>query len=311
MGTRPSTAAQREHVRLVVGPDERRAPLGGAVLRRSPTRRRSARRPRAGRRSRRASARARSCDDGHSAPRASVVDEGRAGQQQAGDGEREHAGAQRARSARRSAARCGGARGGAARRGSPMTPSMSACRRPRKPSASATAATAATAVSPAASPPRRISSSETNSGDGGRPASAPRLTPIAVAVGRLAASDARRGAVRGVGIDAQQRQRGVEAERLGERVAGDVDDDAGDRERGAEADPERDHAHVLEARVGQQALPRQRPPQERDGDDHARPGRTRGTARPRSRRPRRRRASPSRARRRAPRSAAAPRTAAR
>ena len=33
-----------------------------------------------------------------------------------------------------------------------------------------------------------------------------------------------------------------------------------------EADPERDHAHVLEARVGEQALPGQRPPEERHRD---------------------------------------------
>ena len=42
--------------------------------------------------------------------------------------------------------------------------------------------------------------------------------------------------------------------------------DAGERERAAEADPERDHAHVLEARVGEQPLPRLRPPEERDRD---------------------------------------------
>ena len=34
----------------------------------------------------------------------------------------------------------------------------------------------------------------------------------------------------------------------------------------AEADPERDHAHVLEARVGEQPLPGQRPPEERHRD---------------------------------------------
>ena len=63
---------------------------------------------------------------------------------------------------------------------------ISACSSPRNPSASATTATAATAASPAATPPSRISSSETNSGEGGRPASATRLTPIAAAVGPLA-----------------------------------------------------------------------------------------------------------------------------
>ena len=79
--------------------------------------------------------------------------------------------------------------------------------------------------------------------------------------------DARGRLARGLGVVAQQRQRRVEAERLGEPVAGDVDDHAGDRQRGAEADAERDDPHVLEARVGEQALPRQRPPEERDRDD--------------------------------------------
>ena len=64
----------------------------------------------------------------------------------------------------------------------------------------------------------------------------------------------------------EQRRRGVEAERLGDRVPDDVDDDAGDRERRREADAERDHAHVLEARVGEQPLPGERAPEERDGD---------------------------------------------
>ena len=49
-------------------------------------------------------------------------------------------------------------------------------------------------------------------------------------------------------------------------VGDDVDGDAGQRERRAEADPERDHAHVLEARVGEQPLPGQRAPEERHRD---------------------------------------------
>ena len=63
---------------------------------------------------------------------------------------------------------------------------------------------------------------------------------------------------------ADERRRGVEAERLRDRVGGDVDGDPGDRERRREADPERDHAHVLEARIREQALPGERPPQERN-----------------------------------------------
>ena len=113
-------------------------------------------------------------------------------------------------------------------------------------------------------PPARISNSLTNSGDGGRPGERAEREPRRPSVGSVRATPvtawprARR--------RAQERARGVEAERLCERVPGDVDDDAGERERGPEADPERDDAHVLEARVGEQPLPRQRSPQERDGD---------------------------------------------
>ena len=64
----------------------------------------------------------------------------------------------------------------------------------------------------------------------------------------------------------EQRRRRVEAERLRERVPDDVDGDACERERRAEADAERDDAHVLEARVGEQPLPGHRLPQERHGD---------------------------------------------
>ena len=78
---------------------------------------------------------------------------------------------------------------------------------------------------------------------------------------------ARRGGVCAArGSCAEQRRRGIEAERLRDRVPGDVHRDAGERERGSEADPERDHAHVLEAGVGEQALPGQRAPEERHGD---------------------------------------------
>ena len=47
-------------------------------------------------------------------------------------------------------------------------------------------------------------------------------------------------------------------------MGGDVDGDAGESERRGEADAEPDHAHVLQAGIREQALPRQRPPQERD-----------------------------------------------
>ena len=62
----------------------------------------------------------------------------------------------------------------------------------------------------------------------------------------------------------EQRRRSVEAERLRDAWRDDVDGDAGERERRPETDAERDHAHVLEARVGEQPLPRQRAPEKRD-----------------------------------------------
>ena len=82
----------------------------------------------------------------------------------------------------------------------------------------------------------------------------------------LRAADAARRVAGRARFVAEQRRRRVEAERLRERVPDDVDRDAGERERRAEADAERDHAHVLEARVGEQPLPGQRLPEERHGD---------------------------------------------
>src|SRR5205085_2742544 len=70
----------------------------------------------------------------------------------------------------------------------------------------------------------------------------------------------------GVLVEGEERRRSIEADRLGDRVPRDVHRDAGERERRAEPEPECDHAHVLEARVGKEPLPRQRPPEKRHGD---------------------------------------------
>ncbi len=67
-------------------------------------------------------------------------------------------------------------------------------------------------------------------------------------------------------IVAEQRRRSVEAERLRDRVRGDVQCHAGEGKRRAEPDAERDHTHVLEARVREQPLPRQVQPEERHRD---------------------------------------------
>ena len=138
---------------------------------------------------------------------------------------------------------------------------------PRKPSASRSAAACwRPRASRPAKPPARIRSSLRNSGEGGRPASVPSESPSrcrasgSVRAMPVTACPAARGSC------AEQRRRGVEAERFRERVPGDVDRDAGERERGREADPERDHAHVLEARVGEQPLPGERAPEERHRD---------------------------------------------
>ena len=83
---------------------------------------------------------------------------------------------------------------------------------------------------------------------------------------RVGARDAA-GGMRGRGrLHAEQRHGRVEAQRLRDGMAGDVHDDPDERERVAEADAERDHAHVLEARVGQEALPGERAPEERHRD---------------------------------------------
>src|SRR5581483_1805728 len=71
----------------------------------------------------------------------------------------------------------------------PASVSISACARPRKPSASSSADAPAAQGRPAAKPPATISTSLAKSGDGGRPASAPSETPIAVpSIGSLRAT---------------------------------------------------------------------------------------------------------------------------
>ena len=127
-------------------------------------------------------------------------------------------------------------------------------------------------------PPATISTSLTKRGDGGSPASAPSETPSEAPSAGSVLPMPPTAVAGGAWVVAEERRRCIEAERLRERVADDVDRDAGECERAAEADPERDHAHVLEARVGEQALPRLRAPEERhrhgerdepEADEHA------------------------------------------
>ena len=68
------------------------------------------------------------------------------------------------------------------------------------------------------------------------------------------------------GLVTQEGRRGVEAERLRDGVPCDVHGDAGESERGREPDTQGDHTHVLEARVGEEPLPGERAPEERDRD---------------------------------------------
>ncbi len=149
------------------------------------------------------------------------------------------------------------------RRGLPIIVSMSAWARPRKPRASRIAATPAAQGRPTWKPPATISTSLTKSGEGGRPASAPSEIPREAPSAGCVLPIPPTAWPRGARVVAEQRRRGVEAECLGDRVPDDVDRDAGERERASEADSERDHAHVLEARVGEQPLPGLWPPEER------------------------------------------------
>ena len=82
---------------------------------------------------------------------------------------------------------------------------------------------------------------------------------------RARVTDPRHRMSRRARLVSQERCRRVEAERLRDRVRDHVDGDACECERRAEADAERDHAHVLEARVREQAFPGERPPEEGDG----------------------------------------------
>ena len=173
--------------------------------------------------------------------------------------------ARRARRRRRSTPKRRGGPASLSGRGDglPTVVSINAWARPRKPSASSRVAAAAAHVRPAWKPRR---------GSG----------PRSRRAGRAAGRQARRGTPHRRSQDGQWAMpvtecpaaRGscpssgtaVEAERLGDRMGDDMDGDAGDSERGREADAERDDAHVLEARVGKKALPRERPPEERDRD---------------------------------------------
>jgi len=58
----------------------------------------------------------------------------------------------------------------------------------------------------------------------------------------------------------------VEAERLGQRMAPDVEDHAGHCQRLIKADAKREDPDVLQAGIGKQTLDRHRPPQEGDRD---------------------------------------------
>ena len=193
-------------------------------------------------------------------------------------------------------------RGGAA---SPTVVSIRAWARPRKPSASSSVDAAAAQVRPAWKPPATISTSLAKSGKGGRPASAPSETPIDVpSTGWVRAMPVTE-CPADAGLVSEERHGSVEAERLGDRVRDDVDGDAGERERCREADAERDDAHVLEARVGEQPLPGERPPEERhrDGEGDETEADEDALRRPRPRRPGRATA-PSARRRAAPREGA-------
>ncbi len=161
-----------------------------------------------------------------------------------------------------------------------------------------------------AKPPATISTSLTKSGDGGSPASVPSESPIAAPSAGCGAADAAGRVPAGARLVSEQRRRRVEAERLRDRVPDDVDGDAGERERRAEADPERDHAHVLEARVGEQPLPGERPPEERDRDrERDEPEGDQHVLAPCARRSPARAPAPSARRRAAPPAAAPPRAA--
>ena len=70
----------------------------------------------------------------------------------------------------------------------------------------------------------------------------------------------------GRGLDAEERNCRREPDGLRDCVTRDVHDDTDQRKRVSEADSERDDAHVLEAGIGQESLPRQRAPEERHGD---------------------------------------------
>ncbi len=136
-----------------------------------------------------------------------------------------------------------------------MTPSISACSSPRNPRANATAAMALTSA-PRGQPAEQDQELRQEQRRR-RQARKSEEAHAHRAGGGRAGGGHPGGRVRcRLRLDAHERQRGVEAERLGERVAGYVEHDTGDGERSAEPDSEGNDAHVLKTRIGEQSLPR-------------------------------------------------------
>ena len=163
-------------------------------------------------------------------------------------------------------ARSPGASARSRRRVLPPVVSTSAWASPTNPSASRAAAPAAAHGCPASKPPATMRISLSEERRRRQPGERPEREAHGRAEGRLGARDACDGVAGRAWLVPEQRRRGVEAECLRDRMPDDVHGDAGERDRRRESDPERDHAHVLEARVGEQPLPGERPPQEGDGD---------------------------------------------
>ena len=193
---------------------------------------RSARRRRARRRSRRGSAMGACRRGGHASPRARRVGDRRAGQRERAAGERE----QQRDAPTRERARPVGAAGGQRRGACPAA----GRRAPRSARAQGRGSRAradddddrdgpGVAGLDAAERDQQLGDEERRGRQPGEraEAQAERRAPTR---GSARATPARR-VRRGRGLDAEQRQRGVEPERLGDRVAGDVHDDAGERER--------------------------------------------------------------------------------
>ena len=146
--------------------------------------------------------------------------------------------------------------------------SSSACPSPRKPSARRIAAAAASHGRPARSRPRRSGPRSRRAATAAARRASPSEIPSDGAERRASCGRCRSPPTAGAGTCAEQWCGRVEAERLGDRVPGHVHDDAGHRKRVRECEAEGEHAHVLEARIREQALPGERAPEEghRDGE---------------------------------------------